>query len=71
MVVADAGGVDLGFIRGKNYNIALVVDTSGSMSNAPGDEGGLGSGWFGGGSWQTQAVSRMELTIDALKNLAN
>ena len=72
VVVADAGGVDSVFIPGKNYNIALVVDTSGSMSNASGQTKEVWvPGWFGGGSWQTQAVSRMELTIDALKNLAN
>ena len=72
VVVADAGGVDAVFIPGKNYNIALVVDTSGSMSNASGQTKEVWvPGWFGGGSWQTQAVSRMELTIDALKNLAN
>ena len=39
---------------GKNYNIALVVDTSGSMKDASG----------------TNNLSRMQLTIDALKNLA-
>jgi VCBS repeat-containing protein len=72
VVVADAGGVDAVFIPGKNYNIALVVDTSGSMSNASGQTKEVWvPGRFGGGSWQTQAVSRMELTIDALKNLAN
>jgi len=57
IVLGDKGGVDIGHttVPGVNYNIALIVDVSGSMSNSSG----------------TQGKSRMQLTIDALKNLAN
>ncbi|EXU80948.1 type 1 secretion target domain protein [Comamonas aquatica DA1877] len=72
VLVADLGGVNTIQVPGKNYNIALVVDTSASMSDASGQtkQVWVPGGWFGSGSWQTQAVSRMELTINALKNLA-
>ncbi|MBK1980374.1 retention module-containing protein [Achromobacter xylosoxidans] len=55
VILGDRGGAVTTVEPGKNYNIAIVVDTSGSMLQASG----------------TAGMSRMELTIDALKNLAN
>ena len=55
VILGDKGGTVTTVEPGKNYNIAIVVDTSGSMSDASG----------------TKGLSRMQLTIDALKNLAN
>ena len=54
VILGDKGGTVTTVEPGKNYNIALVVDTSGSMKDASG----------------TNNLSRMQLTIDALKNLA-
>ncbi|HHJ4328417.1 TPA: type I secretion C-terminal target domain-containing protein, partial [Klebsiella pneumoniae] len=54
VLLGDVGGVATGTIPGKNYNIALVVDTSGSMSDSAGNN-----------------QTRMQLTKDALINLAN
>ncbi|MBB1624924.1 hypothetical protein A9974_06700 [Achromobacter sp. UMC71] len=55
VILGDKGGTVTTVEPGKNYNIAIVVDTSGSMKEASG----------------TSGLSRMQLTIDALKNLAN
>ncbi|WP_081397714.1 VCBS domain-containing protein, partial [Achromobacter xylosoxidans] len=55
VILGDKGGTVTTVEPGKNYNIAIVVDTSGSMDNASG----------------TKGLTRMQLTIDALKNLAN
>ncbi len=55
VIFADTGGINTVVVPGKNYNIALIVDTSGSMSNASG----------------TQGKSRMELAIDALNNFVD
>ncbi|WP_437694942.1 retention module-containing protein [Achromobacter xylosoxidans] len=55
VILGDKGGTVTTVEPGKNYNIAIVVDTSGSMSEASG----------------TKGLTRMQLTIDALKNLAN
>ncbi|MGE8656953.1 MAG: VCBS domain-containing protein, partial [Achromobacter sp.] len=55
VILGDKGGTVTTVEPGKNYNIAIVVDTSGSMADASG----------------TKGLSRMQLTIDALKNLAN
>ncbi|WIW01416.1 retention module-containing protein [Achromobacter ruhlandii] len=55
VILGDKGGTVTTVEPGKNYNIAIVVDTSGSMSDPSG----------------TKGLSRMQLTIDALKNLAN
>ncbi|MBR8655076.1 VCBS domain-containing protein, partial [Achromobacter sp. Marseille-Q0513] len=55
VILGDKGGTVTTVEPGKNYNIALVVDTSGSMDYASG----------------TKGMSRMDLTIAALKNLAN
>ncbi|MGB3816656.1 VCBS domain-containing protein, partial [Achromobacter pulmonis] len=55
VILGDKGGTVTTVEPGKNYNIAIVVDTSGSMADPSG----------------TKGLSRMQLTIDALKNLAN
>ncbi|AWG36125.1 hypothetical protein CA948_13880 [Alcaligenes aquatilis] len=54
IILADVGGTVTTVEPGKNYNIALVVDTSGSMGSASG----------------TPGLTRMQLAINALKNLA-
>ncbi|MEN5251639.1 type I secretion C-terminal target domain-containing protein, partial [Alcaligenes aquatilis] len=54
IILADVGGTVTNVEPGKNYNIALVVDTSGSMANESG----------------TPGLTRMQLAINALKNLA-
>ena len=54
VILGDKGGTVTTVEPGKNYNIAIVVDTSGSMKDASG----------------TNNLSRMQLTIDALKNPA-
>ncbi|WP_372372421.1 retention module-containing protein [Alcaligenes faecalis] len=54
IILADIGGTVTNVEPGKNYNIALVVDTSGSMGYASG----------------TPGLTRMQLAINALKNLA-
>ncbi|MGJ0495279.1 VWA domain-containing protein, partial [Aliarcobacter cryaerophilus] len=55
IIIGDKGGVQSQFTAGKNYNIALIVDTSGSMKNPSG----------------TAGKTRMALTIDALENFVN
>ncbi|MFZ7319371.1 type I secretion C-terminal target domain-containing protein, partial [Comamonas jiangduensis] len=55
VLLGDVGGLHQNVVSGTNYNIALIVDTSGSMGNASGT-----SNW-----------SRMKLAIEALKNLAD
>ncbi|MEZ6930839.1 VCBS domain-containing protein [Aeromonas sp. S16(2024)] len=56
VVLGDIGGLKTTVEPGKNYNIALIVDTSGSMADGlNGDESGQ---------------DRMTLTINALKLLA-
>jgi large repetitive protein len=54
VLVGDAGGVQKLIIPGTHYNIALIVDVSGSMARDSGS-----------------GVSRIQLTKDALSNLAN
>ncbi len=54
VLVGDAGGVQSLITPGTNYNIALIVDISGSMARDSGS-----------------GVSRIQLTKDALSNLAN
>ncbi|MEX8194625.1 type I secretion C-terminal target domain-containing protein, partial [Comamonas guangdongensis] len=53
VILGDAGGTNTVIQPGKNYNIALIVDTSGSMGSASG----------------TPGKTRMQLEIDALVNL--
>src|SRR5690606_27524429 len=55
VLLGDRGGLVQNVMPGTNYNIALVVDTSGSMTSASGT-----SNW-----------SRMKLAIESLKNLAH
>ncbi|KQC04652.1 MAG: hypothetical protein APR55_00275 [Methanolinea sp. SDB] len=55
VLVGDIGGVNNIVQPGQNYNISLIVDSSGSMDNDSG----------------TPGMTRMELAKDALKNLAN
>ncbi|MFK8399488.1 retention module-containing protein [Pseudomonas sp. BGr12] len=55
VLVGDPGGVSVYTQPGKNYNISLIVDTSGSMK----DPSGTGS------------LSRMDLAKNALVNLVN
>ncbi|MFW2579293.1 vWA domain-containing protein, partial [Aliarcobacter butzleri] len=60
ILIGDTGGTELNVQAGKNYNIALVVDTSGSMKEASGSKT----------AWGT-TISRIDLLKDALKNLAD
>ncbi|MFW3406493.1 VWA domain-containing protein, partial [Aliarcobacter butzleri] len=80
IIIGDKGGVQSQFTAGKNYNIALIVDTSGSMKDNSGstktviEKQWVSTGWFGQGYYKEVEVqkpmTRMELTIDALKKLA-
>ncbi|MGA0582607.1 MAG: VCBS domain-containing protein [Castellaniella sp.] len=84
ILLGDQGGADVTVRPGQNYNIALVVDTSGSMDE---DSGQTKEVWVQSSekqwdwstwSWktvdtshyETQSLSRMELVQDALKHLA-
>nr|WP_278988956.1 VWA domain-containing protein [Plesiomonas shigelloides] len=60
VLLGDVGGVLSGYVPGKNYNVALIVDTSGSMKDGQ-----------SGGSNSPASQDRMTLTINALKVLAN
>ncbi|MDF3867288.1 retention module-containing protein [Pseudomonas denitrificans (nom. rej.)] len=55
VLIGDAGGVSVYTQPGKNYNISLIVDTSGSMGDASG----------------TAGLTRMALAKNALVNLVN
>ncbi|WP_324709265.1 retention module-containing protein [Pseudomonas citronellolis] len=55
VLIGDVGGVSVTTTPGKNYNIALIIDTSGSMADASG----------------TAGLSRMALAKAALINLLN
>ncbi|MCP1622346.1 retention module-containing protein [Pseudomonas nitroreducens] len=55
VLIGDAGGVSVYTQPGKNYNISLIVDTSGSMGDASG----------------TAGLTRMALAKNALTNLIN
>ena len=55
VLIGDVGGVSVTTTPGKNYNIALIIDTSGSMADASG----------------TTGLSRMALAKAALINLLN
>jgi Ca2+-binding RTX toxin-like protein len=60
VLLGDIGGIKTSVEPGKNYNVALIVDTSGSMQ------------WGLDGSQNPAAgKDRMTLTIAALKVLAN
>ncbi|GFK33263.1 Poly(beta-D-mannuronate) C5 epimerase 2 [Vibrio cholerae] len=73
VLLGDIGGIKTSVEPGKNYNIALIVDTSGSMRyDLAGNQNATYDPW--NDSWsQTPgqyAASRMKLTIEALKVLA-
>ncbi|WP_457804595.1 type I secretion C-terminal target domain-containing protein [Vibrio cholerae] len=73
VLLGDIGGIKTSVEPGKNYNIALIVDTSGSMSyDLAGNQNATYDRW--NDSWsqtpEQYAASRMKLTIDALKVLA-
>ncbi|WP_322998835.1 retention module-containing protein [Castellaniella sp.] len=83
ILLGDPGGADVTVRPGQNYNIALVVDTSGSMAEDSGQTkevwveskewkwtGFLQGHWVDTSHFETQAMSRMELVQEALKNLA-
>ncbi|UUC52572.1 retention module-containing protein [Pseudomonas citronellolis] len=55
VLIGDVGGVSVTTTPGKNYNIALIIDTSGSMADPSG----------------TAGLSRMALAKAALINLLN
>ncbi|MGN5036522.1 cadherin-like domain-containing protein [Aeromonas sp. 74A] len=60
VLLGDIGGIKTSVEPGKNYNIALIVDTSGSMQ------------WgLDGSQYPATGKDRMTLTINALKALAN
>lgn len=58
VLIADVGGTHTNVIAGKNYNIALIVDTSGSMGDA-----------LDGTKTSTWSQTKMYLVINALENL--
>ena len=60
VLLGDVGGVQSGYVPGNNYNIALIVDTSGSMAYG-----------LDGSKNPPAGQDRMTLTINALKALAN
>ncbi|MGL6311776.1 immunoglobulin-like domain-containing protein [Aeromonas veronii] len=60
VLLGDIGGIKTSVEPGKNYNIALIVDTSGSMAYG-----------LDGRENPPAGQDRMTLTINALKALAN
>ncbi|MGQ4880053.1 immunoglobulin-like domain-containing protein, partial [Billgrantia sp. LNSP4103-1] len=78
LLIGDQGGTESNFQPSQNYNIALVVDTSGSMSEDSGqtkqvwvESGHKWRGkWVDTSHYEEQPVPRIELVKDALKNLA-
>ncbi|MEH8181021.1 type I secretion C-terminal target domain-containing protein [Aeromonas allosaccharophila] len=73
VLLGDIGGIKTSVEPGKNYNIALIVDTSGSMRYDLAGNKNATYDWLNGSWSQTPeqyAASRMKLTIDALKVLA-
>ncbi|NWL80572.1 hypothetical protein DM872_27345, partial [Pseudomonas taiwanensis] len=60
VILGDTGGTLTTTQPGTNYNVALIVDTSGSMAYSLQGQSGV-----------TYANSRMKLVKDALLNLAN
>ncbi|HDI3226184.1 TPA: VWA domain-containing protein, partial [Vibrio cholerae] len=60
VLLGDIGGIKTSVDPGKNYNIALIVDTSGSMKDG-----------LDGRENPPAGQDRMTLTINALKALAN
>ncbi|WP_215281201.1 type I secretion C-terminal target domain-containing protein [Aeromonas hydrophila] len=60
VLLGDIGGIKTSVEPGKNYNVALIVDTSGSMKYG-----------LDGNKEPSRGQDRMTLTINALKVLAN
>ncbi|MGN5030914.1 Ig-like domain-containing protein, partial [Aeromonas rivipollensis] len=60
VLLGDIGGIKTSVEPGKNYNVALIVDTSGSMKYG-----------LNGNQEPSRGQDRMTLTINALKVLAN
>ncbi|WP_205599239.1 type I secretion C-terminal target domain-containing protein [Aeromonas rivipollensis] len=60
VLLGDIGGIKTSVEPGKNYNVALIVDTSGSMKYG-----------LNGNQDPSSGQDRMTLTINALKVLAN
>ncbi|KFJ91488.1 hypothetical protein JF55_11420, partial [Pseudomonas sp. 1-7] len=72
ILIADVSGQKLTIEPGSNYNIALIVDTSGSMQYSL--SGGTDGTNTGNANNQTEAsykLSRMKLLKDSLLNLAD
>ncbi|WP_038130074.1 Ig-like domain-containing protein, partial [Vibrio fluvialis] len=68
VLMGDIGGYVVSVQPGVNYNIALIIDTSGSMKF---DLAGNDNGFSNNDQSQSQYnASRMKLVIDALTNLA-
>ena len=74
IIIADVGGTVTNVIPGKNYNISLIVDSSGSMTSNSGsrwpEESGRGRYEFWSGKWIGDQMTRMDLTKQALIKLA-
>ncbi|MFM5375091.1 cadherin-like domain-containing protein [Aeromonas veronii] len=72
VLLGDIGGIKTSVEPGKNYNIALIVDKSGSMRYDLAGNQNATREWNGRWSQTPEqyAASRMKLTIDALKVLA-
>ncbi|MDH1814122.1 type I secretion C-terminal target domain-containing protein, partial [Comamonas aquatica] len=64
VLLGDTGGMKTVQQPGQNYNIALIVDTSGSMEDSSGQV-------KSGSGWNTVYYTRQELVINALKTLAD
>nr|WP_232222376.1 immunoglobulin-like domain-containing protein [Halomonas alkaliantarctica] len=69
IIVADEGGADVNVQPGKNYNVALVVDTSGSMQYDLNGRGSVNSNPDGIND-SVYSASRMKLVKDSLLQLA-
>ncbi|WP_193152515.1 Ig-like domain-containing protein [Vibrio navarrensis] len=68
VLMGDIGGYVVSVQPGVNYNIALIIDTSGSMKfDLAGNDNGFSYGYQ---SQSQYDASRMKLVIDALTSLA-
>ncbi|MBE4612332.1 hypothetical protein BOO27_13260 [Vibrio navarrensis] len=68
VLMGDIGGYVVSVQPGVNYNIALIIDTSGSMKfDLAGNDNGFSNGYQ---SQSQYDASRMKLVIDALTSLA-
>ncbi|WP_413752026.1 VCBS domain-containing protein [Vibrio vulnificus] len=69
VLLGDVGGYVVSVQPGVNYNIALIIDTSGSMKfDLAGNDNGFSNNEQ---SAEQYNVSRMKLVIDAITSLAN